>query len=103
MFLRSLVPLALLFVVLPIVVQGTRLRHYGGKWTREVPALLFCSVLYFGIWTGVWALVRAVTGWEPPALVIASLVALLSLRPGLGLGFKIFGVHPPAPSPGGVH
>ncbi len=103
MFLRLLVPLTLLFPVLSVFVQGTSLKRYHGTWARESLALVFCIIVYFIVWYAVLTLVEAVTGSGAAALVVSSLAALLSLYPGLWLGFKLFGVGPSAREPAEAH
>lgn len=97
MFPRVLVPLILLLIVLPIVVHGTPLKHFGGSWRREGLGVLVCVVLYFAVWAGLSALIRVVAGSDMLALVLSSLLALVSLPFSLWLGFKVSGVRPLAP------
>lgn len=99
MFLRLLVPLSLLFVVLPIVAEGTPLRRYRATPVREVLALLACVLFYFVLWFALAALVRAITGSAFLSIVIPTLLALIALPACLWLGFKAFGVKPSTTEP----
>lgn len=98
MFLRLLVPLSLLFVVLPIVAEGTPLRRYRATPARELLALVACVAFYFLLWFALAAVVRAITGSLAFFIVIPTLLALISLPACLWLGFKIFGVKPSTPA-----
>lgn len=99
--LRFLLPLVLLLLVLPVVAHWPAFARHGGKWTKEVPALLLCTAAYFVVWAVVDALARAATGSSAAGLVAASLAALVSLPGALWLGFRLFKV-PPGHHPG-VH
>lgn len=90
--LRFLLPLVLLFLMLPIVAHWPAFTRYGGRWTKEVPAAALCVVLYFVVWAIVEAGVRAATGSTAAGLVAASLAALASLPGALWLGYRLFGV-----------
>jgi hypothetical protein len=100
--LRFLLPLVLLLLVLPIVAHWPAFARYGGRWTKEVPAVALCVVLYIVVWVIVDGLVRATTGSAAAGLVVASFVALLSLPGGLWLGYRLFGV-PAQPAARGSH
>ncbi len=102
MLFRILVPLVLLFILLPIVVHWPVFERYTASGRKEVAAVLACAVLYFAVWNVVELLLES---FAPVSLawVIASAVALATLPLSLGLGFKIFGVPKSSRFPGGVH
>ena len=103
MFLRILLPISLLLPTLALVVEATSLRHYRGSAWREIVALLLCITVYFVVWFALYSLIGTITGSDPAALVLASLLSLLSLQPTLFLAFKLTGVRRGGGSAAGAH
>jgi hypothetical protein len=96
MWLRLLVPLTLLWPVLALAAEGTRLRSYRATPLRELLALLFCVVLYFGLWIGLDRLIEGATGSVAAGIVASTALSLLAVPLLLFLSYKIFGVKPHA-------
>ena len=101
--LRFLLPLVLLFLMLPVVAHWPVFARYGGTWKKEVPAILLCTVAYFALWAVLDVAVRAVTGSAAAGLVAASLLAVLALPGTLWLGYKALRVPRGEGTPQGVH
>lgn len=103
MFLRVLIPVVLLFPVLALVVEATSLRRFRGTPGRELLALLVSVVIYFVAWFTLRSIVESISGSGGIALVLASLLSLFTLYPGLWLGFRLFGVRPGGEASAGAH
>jgi hypothetical protein len=94
MWLRLLVPLALLWPILSLTAEGTKLNRYRATPARELLALAVCIVAYFAIWILLDRVFEELIGSVAFGMAIATVVSL-ALVPGfLSLGFKIFAVRP---------
>ena len=96
MVLRILIPLVVWLLLLPVIAHWPVFVRYTGRWTQEVLAVLACTALYFVVWFAAHAALRSLTGSEVAAVVLATLLAGLSLPFDLWLGFRIFKVRPDA-------
>lgn len=94
MWLRLLVPLALLWPILALAAEGTSLNRYRAAPAREMLALAFCILAYFVAWIALDRAWESVIGNVAAGIIIATIVSLAVVPVLLFLGFKIFGVSP---------
>lgn len=94
MWLRLLIPLTLIWPVLAVAAEGTRLRRYRASPLRELLALFFALVTYFGLWIVLSESIEAVTGSVAAAIVASTILSLLAVPLLLWLGYKVFAVKP---------
>lgn len=92
MWLRLLVPLTLIWPVLALATEGTRLRYYRGTTARESLALVFSIVAYGLLWFVLHRVGISLTGSELAAIVAASILSLLAVPVLLFAGYKLFGM-----------
>jgi hypothetical protein len=92
MWLRLLVPLTLIWPILSLAAEGTRLRYYRGTPARELLALTFSIVAYGLLWFALHRVGANLTGSEAAAIVAASILSLLAVPLLLFIGYKAFGV-----------
>ncbi|UCF18927.1 MAG: hypothetical protein JSU87_13490 [Gemmatimonadota bacterium] len=94
MWLRLLVPFTLIWPVLALAAEGTRLRRYQATPLKELSSLLLCIVGFFGLWLGLHQLGQAVTGSDVAAIVAATILSLVCVPILLFLSYRLLGVKP---------
>ena len=94
MWLRLLVPLTLIWPVLALAAEGTRLRRYRATPLRELSSLALCIVIFFGVWIGLDRLANSLTGSAAAGIVAATILSLLCVPVLLFLSYRILGVGP---------
>lgn len=100
MWLRLLVPFALIWPVLALAAEGTALRRYRGTPTRELLALVTAAAAFFALWIGLDRALEGLTGSTATGLVASTVLSLLAVPVLLFLAFRVFGVRPAEPTGG---
>ncbi|KPK80140.1 MAG: hypothetical protein AMS25_10100 [Gemmatimonas sp. SM23_52] len=88
MWLRLLIPLTLIWPVLALAAEATRLRRYRATPLRELLGLCCALLSYFGLWIGLCELIEAVTGSVAAGVIASTILSLLAMTPLLWLGYK---------------